>query len=156
MWNSNLESAVCTLTAAGFTQDKTALGIMRPAGGRLDTALAVELIESGVGVGLQDAGEFLQVLARAFTTPIECVAEQHRGELLAAGWSVVPNVHPQPPGLGLAAARFQDWNRCVGSVQLLGAENKAAERFGERIEQVEAAPTQSARVERSSSTPWRA
>jgi hypothetical protein len=67
---------------------------MRPAGGFLDASVVVELIEAGVGVGLQDAGEVLQVLAGAFTTSIRCVAEQYRGRLLASGWPVVAHVHP--------------------------------------------------------------
>jgi hypothetical protein len=58
------------LVAAGFTQDKTALGIMSPTSRFLDTPGGVDLPVAAVGVGLQDATVVLQVVLRVLALAV--------------------------------------------------------------------------------------
>ena len=66
---------------------------VRPAGSLLDL-LAVELIEAGIGIGLQHAGEVRQVRSRPLTLAIRAVAEEHRRWLDAARRSIIAHVGP--------------------------------------------------------------
>ena len=72
----------------------------------------------------------LRVLAFA----VGRVAEQRRRRPGAGEWPLVADIGPQPPGLGLAGARRQDWHRRVVDVQRLRAHRLGGERIDQRLE----------------------
>ena len=73
--------------------------------------------------------------------------------MLTSG-TIIANIRPQPSGLGLAVARRQHRNRRVVGMSL-SHEYIAAQCFDQRFTRRLDAPTQSASVEPSRSTPWR-
>src|SRR5579864_878950 len=91
---------------------------MRPAGSFLNLALLIELLETSIGVGLQDAMEATQVLLRMFSTAIRRVAEPYRGCRLISRRSIIPNVGPEASCFGLALTRSQHRHRRFIGVQL--------------------------------------
>src|ERR1700733_5802539 len=78
---------------------------MGPAGGFYDPSRFVELIESRIAVGLQDARVTLQMLCRMFPFSIRRVGEPHRRSLFTARRPIVANICPQAARLGLSIAR---------------------------------------------------
>jgi len=87
---------------------------------------------------LQYAAEVLQVLRWALAPTIRCVVEHHSRRLVAAGGPVIAHVHPEPPSLGLAAARFKHRYGRIVRVQLGGPQYVAPEGLDQRVEQMEA------------------
>ena len=74
--------------------------------------LAIEEIEpvvTGIGVGLQDAGELPQMPLRVIARPIAGRAEQRRRRRCAAEGSIVADIDPSSAGIGLR----QDWHRGI-------------------------------------------
>ena len=66
---------------------------MRPAGCFLDL-LAVELIEAGIGIGLQHANEACKVGSRSLTLAIGAVAEENCRGLGTARRPIITHVRP--------------------------------------------------------------
>jgi len=65
--------------------------------GRFDQRLAlaiVQALEARIAIGLQDAAEVFQVLARPLAFTIGRVAKKHGGRIGAAGGLIIPNVRP--------------------------------------------------------------
>jgi hypothetical protein len=77
---------------------------MGPAGRFLDP-LPVQALEPGIGVGLQDADERLQVCPGTLALAIRGVPEQHGGRIGAGCRTVIAYIGPQSPLLGRASAR---------------------------------------------------
>jgi hypothetical protein len=88
-----------------------------PAGRLSESAGLIQLIESGVAIGLQNAAEATQMLARVLALAIGRVAKQHRSVPAAAPGPLIAHVSPQPPGLGLARSGCQHRHRRVVGVQ---------------------------------------
>src|ERR1035437_1229250 len=127
---------------------------MCPTGGFVDLAAFVEMMKSGVGIGLQCALVVLQVLPGMLALAVRRVSEPHGRSSCICGWPVIPHIGPEPsdPGLAVAWGEHRDW-RVVG-VQLAGRHHVTASISGASSSLV--APTQPASVERSRSTPSRA
>jgi hypothetical protein len=102
---------------ANIAPDKKRLGTMRPAGRFLDL-LAVELIEAGIGIGLQHASEVGQVRSRALALTIGTVTEEHRRRIDTSRRAIIAHIRPEPPLLGSAAAGAQYRHRGVIAVDL--------------------------------------
>ena len=101
--------------------------------------------------------EALQMRLRMLALAIRRVAKPHRRWIAAARRPVIAHIGPQPPGLGLAASRIEHRHRRVVGVQLVGRQHVAARAHRPAAATSARCPaTQSARVERSSSTPSRA
>ena len=74
------------------------------------TGLPTHIFEShitGVGIGLQDAAEVLQVPRRVLALAVGRVLEPHRRRRLVAAGTVVANVDPQPAVCALLALAAQ-------------------------------------------------
>ena len=76
-----------------------------PTRGLLNATALVELIEPRVGIRLQDATELLQMPLRMFPFAIRRVGEPYRGRRPIARGTIIANVGPQSPRLGLALTR---------------------------------------------------
>ena len=88
---------------------------MSPAGGFYDPAAFVEMMESSIGVGLQNTGEDAQMLLGMFSLAILRVGEPHSWWHITARRSIVAHIGPEPRGLGLACAGRQHRNgRVIG------------------------------------------
>src|SRR5438128_3744869 len=97
---------------------------MRPAGDLghgcgLPVRGLIERPETGIAVSLQEAVERGQVRARMLAPAIGRVAIDDRRWPLAPVGPFIPQIDPQPAGLGLAGARRQNRHRRVVRVQLL-------------------------------------
>src|SRR5271169_6335003 len=88
---------------------------MSPAGGFYDPAAFVEMMESSIGIGLQNTGEVTQVLPGMFSLAILRVGEPHRWWHITARRTVIAHIGPESCGLGLACSRSQHRNgRVIG------------------------------------------
>jgi hypothetical protein len=85
--------------------------------------LAVQLIEAGIAVGLQDAAEVAQVTSRMQPFAIRRVCEPHRRRIAAAGRSVIPNIGPQPTLFRGPPAGTQDRHRRVVGMEFVAVEH---------------------------------
>ena len=95
---------------------------VRPAGGFFDL-LAVELIEAGIGIGLQHAREACKVGSRSLALAIGAVTEENcRGSALPAGRSSRTYVHNRPclvvprPGKSTGTGVSSPWSLYAPSV----------------------------------------
>jgi hypothetical protein len=90
----------------------------------------VEPVEPGVGVGLQDAGEAVEMTLGMLAQAIPRI-EEHRGRRIRPGeGAVVAHIDPHPPGPRPALG--QNRNRCVVAVHPSGGEHVAADEIVER------------------------
>ena len=108
---------------------------MGPAG-RLVYMVAVQMMKSGIGIGLQGAGEVLQMLARMFTLAIFRVGEPDSGRGLFARRPVVAHISPETSGLGLAVAGREHRHRRIVGMQLAAGEHMLLNRIDQRGEQI--------------------
>ena len=67
----------------------------------------IEIVEPGIGIGLQDAGIVGQVLARMLATTVARVVEQGRRWRRTAERPVIAHVGPKPARDGLAAGQHR-------------------------------------------------
>lgn len=88
----------------------------------LDRSVFIELVESGVGIGLKHALEALQMLLRMLALTVGRVGESDGGRVGRARGPVVANVGPQPSRLRRAGAGSEHRNGCVVAMQF-AAEN---------------------------------
>ena len=95
----------------------------------------VEMLEASIGIGLERTPVKLKVLARMFSLAVWREAEPHGGCSCIAGWPVIADISPEPPGLGLAVARRKHWHRRIVGVQLAGGHDMVANRFNQRSQQ---------------------
>src|ERR1700728_439820 len=91
---------------------------MSPAGGFHDPAAFVEMMESSIGIGLQNTGEEAQMLLGMFSLAILRIGEPHSWWDITAGRSIVAHIGPKSRGLGLASAWSQYRNGRVSAVYL--------------------------------------
>ncbi len=77
---------------------------VRPASGLANAPGRIDLVESRVPVGLQDAHIVLQVSRRMLPLAIGRVGEPHRGRRGVPGGTVIPNIRPHSPRLRSAQA----------------------------------------------------
>src|ERR1700685_4639676 len=91
---------------------------MSPAGGFYDPAAFVEMMESSIGIGLQNTGEEAQMLLGMFSLAILRIGGPNSWWHITACWSIVAHIGPESRGLGLARARSQHRNGRVIRVYL--------------------------------------
>ena len=109
---------------------------MGPAGDLVDRSSFVEMMEAGVGVGLESALIELDVLAWPLTLAVGRVGEPDGGRGGIAGGAVVANVGPEPASLRLAVAWREHRNRRVVGVQLGGRQHVVAYGGDQRSQQL--------------------
>jgi hypothetical protein len=103
---------------------------MGPAGRFGDAVAGVQLIETGVAIGVDDTGEVFEVGARMLALAVGRVAEQRRRRALAREGPLVADIDPQPAGLGLAGTRRQ--HRRVVDMQAVRRRHFGGERIDQR------------------------
>ena len=108
---------------------------MGPAGSLAHAVLDVQAVEAAVAVGLQRAAEVLQVRPRVRSFPGRRIAIERRRRIGAGGRTIIPHVHPQPAGLGLAPPRIEHRHRRVVGVDLRRRDHVAADQLGQRRHQ---------------------
>src|SRR5438034_1226737 len=69
---------------------------MRPARRLLNTAVFVELVEAGVGVGLQRAVKLSKVALGMFAFAIRRVSKPHGGRGPVGGGTIIAKIRPRP------------------------------------------------------------
>ena len=129
---------------------------MRPASDFINGAIAVQMMEPCIGVGLKGALEVLQMLPRMFAFAIFRIREPDRGRGLLTRGPIVTHIGPEPAGLGLAIAGRKHRHRCIVGVELRSCQHMLLIASTKGASNSLAPPTHPASVERSSSTPWRA
>src|SRR5438132_777018 len=77
---------------------------MRPACRFLNAPVFVKLVESSVGISLQRAAELPQVPLGVLAFAIRRIGKPHGGRGLISCRTIIANIRPQPPRLGLAVA----------------------------------------------------
>src|ERR1700733_6346782 len=107
---------------------------MSPAGGFDDPAAFVEMMESSIGVGLQNTGEEAKMLLGMFSLAILRVGEPHGWWHITTRRSIVAHIGPEPRGLGLACARSQHRNGRVIGVYLRSREHVLTQLIDQRRE----------------------
>src|SRR5450755_2886055 len=96
---------------------------MRPARDFINSALAIQMMEPGIGVCLQTALEVLQMLPWTLALAILRVREPDGGCSIFARGPVIADISPETSGLGLAAARRKHRHRRIVGVQLGSGED---------------------------------
>src|SRR5437879_2330523 len=93
-----------------------------PAGGLLDAASVVEVMEACVAIGLHGPAEVGQMATRMLALAIRSVSEPDtwRGRICCR--AVVTDVGPQTPGFGLAHAGSEHRHRGIVGVDLGGGD----------------------------------
>src|ERR1700728_2787695 len=107
---------------------------MSPAGRLANPASVIQMMEAGIGVGLQRAREVLQMFPGVFALTVRRVGEPNGGCGAGACRTVIAHVGPEPARLRLPVARREHRYRRVVGVQLRGTENMTAHRFNQRRE----------------------
>ena len=107
---------------------------MRPARDFIDSALAIQMMEPGIGVCLQTALEVLQMLPWTLAFAILRVREPNRRRYIFTCWPVVAHISPETAGLGLAAARRKHRHRCIVCVKLGSCKHMLPNRIDQRSE----------------------
>jgi hypothetical protein len=121
--------------------DNSRLGIMRCAGDLHDARLLArsrrheQRIEPRVGVDLQLAAIIGEVLLRIHPAPARGVLVPHRRRIAGLPWPSIAHIGPQPPALGLAAARGEHLHRSIIGVQVRCGEHVSPERRGQGTQQ---------------------
>lgn len=130
---------------------------MGPAGdlgdrGALTGAVGIELVEARISVGVEIPRKALEMSLRADALAIRGVAIEDGGRCITGMGALVADIDPKPPRRGLAEPGSE--HRHGGSAGPAMACLPIASARG--VSSAAADPTQSARVERSKSTPSRA
>ena len=102
---------------------------VRPARCVLNATIFIELIESRIGIRLQRAAKLFQMLRGMFAFAIGRVGEPNGGRGGVARRTIIANIRPQSPCLGLALARSQHRHRRVIGVQFAGGHHVATQRI---------------------------
>jgi hypothetical protein len=126
-----------------------------------------------VAVRLQNATEPFEMLARMLALSVGTVMIQHRRRRLSGERAVIADIAPQPASAGFSQTRFQHRHRGIIGMHSVRRHHMRADGVDQRAHQARrlsalrwhstgfaggtlASYAQSARVERSSSTPPRA
>ena len=108
---------------------------VRQTGRFLNATIFVELVETGVGIGLKNAAEIAQMLLRMFSLAIGRVGKPHRRSRRSAAATIIANIGPEPARLRLPVSRGQHRNRRVVGVQLVSRHHIAAQSFDQWLQQ---------------------
>src|ERR1700677_2023826 len=108
---------------------------MSPARDFVDVAVAVEMMKSRVGIGLQRTLEVLQMPPRMFSLAIFRIGEPHGGWGLKTCRTIVADIGPEPAGFGFTVAGSEHRNRRIVGVDLGCREHMLADLFDQRSEQ---------------------
>ena len=92
-----------------------------------DPATFVEMMESSIGIGLQDPGEEAQMLLGMFSLAILRVGEPHSWRHVTTCRAVIAHIGPESRGLGLACAWSQHRNGCVIGMYFRSGEHMLAQ-----------------------------
>jgi hypothetical protein len=106
-----------------------------PAGSSLGV---VEIIEAGIGVGLQGADPAGEMPARMLAAAVTRVEEHGGRRIAAAERSVIPHVGPQPSGHGLVFGQHRHGR--IVTVDPVGGQDMTADQLDERCQRGAASP----------------
>ena len=86
---------------------------MHQAGDLLDLAAVIKFLKAGIAVDMEPTFEFLEMISRPPALairrePVECC-----WRCMSRPIPLVPEVHPQPSGLGFAGSRSQHIDRRI-------------------------------------------
>src|SRR5258708_32144029 len=98
----------------------------------IDPGMAVQVVQSGIGVGLQRSGVVLQMPTRMFSLAILRVCEPDCRSSGLGGRPVIAHIGPEAPCLGLAVTRREYGNRCVVGVDLRCRQNMLPDLIDQR------------------------
>ncbi len=101
----------------------------------LDDPLTIELVEAGIGVGLQEAREAGQVRRRPFALAVRRKEEDRRRRAGITRRPVVADIDPQPPGLGAATAGIEYRHRRVVGMDLGRGKDVGGQPLAQRLQQ---------------------
>jgi hypothetical protein len=129
---------------------------MGPTSCFLNAAAVIQPVEAGVRIRLQSAMEAGQMPVRMFAAAIGRVSEPDRRSRRIASRAIVTNIRPQAAQLRFPITwrQHRDWG--VVGMQFAPARTYCPRASTSGLSSSLVAPTQSASVERSSSTPSRA
>ena len=108
---------------------------MRPASHFDDPVPLIEPVITGIGVGLQESGELLEMGSRTLPLAIGAVEECDRRRRHISARAVVAQIHPYPPRRGAARSRRQHRKRRIVSVDLGRCEDMLADPLGQGPQQ---------------------
>src|SRR3954449_4876352 len=94
---------------------------MGPTGGFDDASGFIKPVETRIAIGLQNALVILQVTRRMLALAIRRVGKPDCRSLFTTSGSIVSNIRPQAPGLGLSPARLKHRNGHIIAMDLLTA-----------------------------------
>jgi hypothetical protein len=115
----------------GFGRDRRAVGLMDlvelapdmgPTGRERDRSIGGQPFEPGIAIDLEDTFEPREMGLRPIGPAVRTIEIDRCRRAWPIPRSIVSNVNPQPPGLGAAAARFENRDRRVVGEQLIGDE----------------------------------
>jgi len=106
-----------------------------PTGRFAHSTIDIESIETAEAIGLQRAAEVLQMRAGVRSFAGSRVAIERRGRLTAARRPIIADIHPQPSGLGLAAARIEHRHWRIVGVHFGGGDDIATDQLRQRRHQ---------------------
>jgi len=108
---------------------------MCPAGNFADPVPLVELVVTGIAVGLKQTGEGLELALRMNAASIGGEPVPDQGRSSRARGAIIDDIGPQPGLRGLALAGHQHRHRRIIGVQLAGLQAFFADTGDDRIEQ---------------------
>src|ERR1017187_7547506 len=109
---------------------------MRPTRYFINGAIAVQMMEPGIGVRLKAALEVLQMLPRMLALAIFRVREPDGRRGIFPRGPVVTDISPETSSLGLAAARRKHRHRRIVGVKLETGEHMLLHRIDQRSEEL--------------------
>ncbi len=107
---------------------------MSPAGGFNDPAAFVEMMESNIGIGLQNTGEEAQMLLGMFSFAILRVGDPYGWSHIITRRPIVAHIGPEPRGFGLACSWSQHRNGRIIRVYLRSREHALEQLADQRRE----------------------
>src|SRR6266481_7108738 len=107
---------------------------MRPTRGFLNESAVIEVMETSVAIGLQNAAEAAQVLFGMIALAIWRVTKPNGRRSRIVSWTAIAHVSPKASEFSLALSRCQHWNRRVIGVQLVRVQYMATHSLDQRFQ----------------------
>lgn len=96
---------------------------------------AVEVVEAGIAVGMENAAELREVLPRVLALPIRAVEVAGRRWRRVAPGPAIADVSPEPSCLRLSPSRVEHGHRRVITMEAARREDMGPQRLDQRVHQ---------------------
>lgn len=103
-----------------------------PTSGQDDIAASLQLLEAGIALDVQHAGEVLEMRRRTFALAIRREHEDRSGRCGSTPWPLVTRIDPEPACLGAATTRIEHWDWRVIRKQMIRRKDVGAKLFVQR------------------------